>query len=197
MYSYTYKQKMFNISITDNTKAKLTKFGLESIEKRITSKCNVFADYIENIKVKISKSDKNTFSVKIVVITTHKNEVITAISSKEDLFDAVDDVRNKIYTQLEKTKGRYMNKRVKEEVVEMPIENTYDDYESLSNKYDVVKIKTRDVKPMLVEEAIEQMNLLKHDFFIYLDAETNVVNVIYRRKQGDYGLIETVISNKE
>jgi putative sigma-54 modulation protein len=123
--------------------------------------------------------------------------VITAISSKEDLFDAVDDVRNKIYTQLEKTKGRYMNKRVKEEVVEMPIENTYDDYESLSNKYDVVKIKTRDVKPMLVEEAIEQMNLLKHDFFIYLDAETNVVNVIYRRKQGDYGLIETVISNKE
>lgn len=190
---------MFNISITDNTQAKLTKFGLENVEKRITSKCNVFSDYIESMKVKISKSDKNTFSVKIVTITRGKKDVLTAISKKEDLFEAVDDVRNKIYAQIEKTKSKQTNRRTKEtDFTIKPIENNVEDeIFSTTTEHNVVKIKTRDVKPMLIDEAIEQMNMLKHDFFIYLDADTNYVNVIYRRKQGDYGLIETMISNKE
>ena len=189
---------MFNISITDNTQAKLTKFGLESVEKRITSKCNVFSDYIENMKVKISKTDKNTFSVKIVVIIKGKKEILTAISKKEDLFEAVDDVRNKIYAQIEKTKSKYNNRRTKEvDYTIIPVVDNEDEIFSPTSKHNVVKIKTRDVKPMLIDEAIEQMNMLKHDFFIYLDADTNYVNVIYKRKQGDYGLIETMISNKE
>lgn len=181
---------MFDISITDNTSTKLTKFCLESVEKRIVSKCNIFEDYIRNIKVKISKSDKNSFSVKMIVVMTNKKDIITAISVKEDLFEAVDDVRNKIYIQVEKIKGKYMSKRGKE----IPID-VLPEKEETNLQEEVVKIKTRDVKPMLLEEAIEQMKLLKHDFFIYLDAETNFVNVLYKRKEGNYGLIETVITN--
>ena len=182
---------MFDISITDNTATKLTKFCLESVEKRISSKCNVFEDYIRNIKVKISKSDKNSFSVKMIAIMNNKNDVITAMSVREDLFEAVDDARNKIYTQVDKVKGRYKNKRVKE----IPIDISPVAEEENELQEEVVKFKTRDVKPMLLKEAIEQMKMLKHDFFIYLDAETNFVNVIYKRKEGNYGLIETVISN--
>ena len=183
---------MFDISITDNTKTKLTKFCLDSVEKRISSKCNVFADYIQNIKVKISKSDKNTFSVKIVVIMNNKNDIITALSNNEDLFEAIDDARNKVYTQVDKVKGKYKSsKRVKEKTIDIPMPIEREEKEEVN----VVKIKTRDVKPMLMTEALEQMKLLNHDFFIYLDADTNFVNVLYKRKTGDYGLIETVISN--
>ena len=63
------------------------------------------------------------------------------------------------------------------------------------NEFDIVKVKEFDVKPMFLEEAITQMNQLGHDFFLYLDAETDKVNVIYKRKKGNYGLIETALSN--
>ena len=64
-------------------------------------------------------------------------------------------------------------------------EDTEDEYES------VVKRKKLDTKPMSEEEAILQMNMLGHDFFIYKDAETNDINVLYKRKDGNYGVIET------
>jgi putative sigma-54 modulation protein len=58
-------------------------------------------------------------------------------------------------------------------------------------EYQVVKTKKFVVKPMDVQEAIMQMNLLNHNFFVYRDAETEDVNVVYRRDDGDYGLIES------
>ena len=54
----------------------------------------------------------------------------------------------------------------------------------------VVRTKRFAIKPMDVEEAIMQMDLLGHDFFVFTNAETNRVNVVYKRKRGDYGLIE-------
>ena len=58
----------------------------------------------------------------------------------------------------------------------------------------IVRVKRFAMKPMAVEEAILQMNLLGHDFFVFFDAETEDVNVIYRRKDGNYGLIEPELS---
>jgi putative sigma-54 modulation protein len=62
--------------------------------------------------------------------------------------------------------------------------------ESNGGAPDVVKTKQFVYKPMHSDEAIEQMELLGHDFFIFTDAETNQVNVVYRRRDGNYGLIE-------
>ena len=56
--------------------------------------------------------------------------------------------------------------------------------------YDVVRTKRFPLKPMAVEEAILQMNLLTHSFFVFINADTETVNVVYRRKDGKYGLIE-------
>ena len=56
---------------------------------------------------------------------------------------------------------------------------------------EIVRTKRVDLKPMDSEEAVLQMNMLGHNFFIYQDAETNETNIVYRRKDGKYGLIET------
>jgi len=58
----------------------------------------------------------------------------------------------------------------------------------------IVKTKVLEVKPMMPEEAILQLELLGHDFFVFTSAETEAVNVLYRRKDGDYGLIEPRLS---
>ena len=57
----------------------------------------------------------------------------------------------------------------------------------------IVKIKKFDMKPMLPEEALLQMELLGHDFFVFTNGETGLINVIYRRKDGNFGLIEPEI----
>ena len=56
---------------------------------------------------------------------------------------------------------------------------------------EIVRTKRIDLKPMDSEEAVLQMNMFGHNFFIYQDAETNETNIVYRRKDGKYGLIET------
>ena len=67
----------------------------------------------------------------------------------------------------------------------IPEENNEDEKEGK-----VVKTKRFAIKPMATEEAILQMELLGHNFFVYMDDETSEVNVIYKRKDGNYGLIE-------
>ena len=65
------------------------------------------------------------------------------------------------------------------------------DEEEEESAFQIIRSKTVSVKPMFVEEAILQMNLLGHQFFVFTNAETNDVNIVYKRKNSGYGLIET------
>jgi putative sigma-54 modulation protein len=115
---------------------------------------------------------------------TLRNEV-----EHSDLYAAIDLVIDKLERQLVKNKTKMLSKSLKVKVVDFNLDNiTGDDEEK---KETVVKRKKLDTKPMSEEEAILQMNMLGHDFFIYRDDETNEVNVLYRRKDGNYGVIET------
>lgn len=99
-----------------------------------------------------------------------------------DMYASIDLVSEKLEKQVLKYKARF-RKRGKENGIseaEAPAET--DGH--------VVKTKRFPVKPLTVEEAIVQMNLLSHDFFVFANAETDRVNVLYRRKDGDYGLLE-------
>ena len=58
-------------------------------------------------------------------------------------------------------------------------------------EFNIIRTKTYSLKPMSAEEAILQMNLLGHEFFIFLNAETDSTDIVYKRKDGNYGLIET------
>ena len=56
----------------------------------------------------------------------------------------------------------------------------------------VVKVKSLDLTPMEVEDAILEMEMIEHDFYVFMNIETNLVNIVYKRNDGDYGILETV-----
>ena len=119
-----------------------------------------------------------------------KQAVFRAEMVNDSIYDAVDMATDKLANQMSKLKGkleaRYKdNKALKLEFVPEP-EN--EDYEE---EMTIVRRKEVELDPMVAEEAILQMEMLGHDFFVFLDMDTDAVSVVYKRKGGEYGLIET------
>ena len=104
-----------------------------------------------------------------------------------DMRGAIDAACSTIDRQIRKNKTR-LSKRLRQDALVSDIPAEFDVNEEM--EFQVVRTKRIAVKPMSVEEAILQMNLLDHDFFVYRNAE-GAVNIVYRRKNGGYGLLET------
>jgi len=124
-----------------------------------------------------------------VTIPTDKF-ILRSEEEDKDLYAAIDLVTDKLERQIRKNKTRLNRQN---------LDNTYKDfnfdYETTTEDEEedevIVKRKNIEMKPMDEEEAILQMNLLGHEFFVYKDMHTNKVCVLYKRKDGNYGLIET------
>jgi putative sigma-54 modulation protein len=113
--------------------------------------------------------------------------ILRAEEGTGDMYASIDLVVDKLERQIAKYKTR-INRKARQggglrELAQLPAVQEEDELE-------VVKTKRFAVKPMPVEEAILQMNLLGHDFYVFANAENDDVNVVYRRKDGKYGLIE-------
>ena len=105
----------------------------------------------------------------------------------QDLYNAIDLVIDKLEGQIRKYKTR-LNRKSKDNKLAFNLASI----EPLEEEEDVlVKTKTITPKPMDMEEAIMQMELIGHSFFVYRDTETDAISIVYRRNDGDYGLIET------
>ena len=104
----------------------------------------------------------------------------------EDLFKAIDRVAAIMIRQLEHHKGKLYQKGRGSSLVRSEFNAAV---ETAEPARDVVKVKRFTIKPMTVEEAIDEMNLLGHDFFLFFD-DAKDVKLLYRRKDGNYGLIE-------
>ena len=104
-----------------------------------------------------------------------------------DMRSAIDAVASTIDRQIRKNKTR-LSKRLRQEALVSTMPEEFEIPEE--KEFDVVRTKRVTVKPMSTEEAILQMNLLGHDFFVYRN-ENDVVSIVYRRKNGGYGLLET------
>ena len=94
-----------------------------------------------------------------------------------------------LYTSIQKQRTKLSRKNASGSL-RFPSFNASDLIEEEEEKQKIVKTKSFNVKPMSEDEAILQMELLGHNFFVYEDADTSKVNVIYKRKDGNYGLIE-------
>ena len=119
-----------------------------------------------------------------------KQAVLRAEMANDSIYDAVDLVTDKLEYQMSKLKGklesRYKeNKALKLEFVPEPEEEDFEE------EMVIVRRKQVELTPMVAEEAILQMEMLGHDFFVFLDMDTNDVSVVYKRKGNAYGLIET------
>lgn len=139
--------------------------------------------------VEKNPSIENNHVAEVTVWT--KGPVIRAKEAATDMYAAIDLVSEKLERQFRKYKGkildRHSGRRAAEPMVPAAPVVPAEDEPS------IVKVKVLDMKPMMPEEAILQLELLGHDFFVFTSAETEAVNVLYRRKDGDYGLIEPKI----
>ena len=114
--------------------------------------------------------------------------VLRAEERHEDLYAAIDIVSDKLERQIRKNKTR-MQKRIDKGAnigFDLSFDNVKEDDEDT-----IVKRKEIEMKPMNEEEAILQMNLIGHEFFVFKNSETGNVDVLYKRKDGNYGIIET------
>lgn len=128
----------------------------------------------------------------IVEVTLSINGLLLRGEEKtQDMYASIDLVVDKIERQMHKYKTRINRKLRQQGLKELNVKYVPVTPESDKGEEPrVVRTKTFVMKPMPLEEAILQMNLLGHDFFVFTHAQTEEVNVIYKRKDGNYGLIE-------
>ncbi|MHB9094792.1 MAG: ribosome hibernation-promoting factor, HPF/YfiA family [Eubacteriales bacterium] len=155
---------------------------------------NALKEYVEKKLAKLGKYlDVSQAQVTLVVEKgTHKVEVTIPINGMilrgeeetGDMYASIDLVVEKLEKQINKYKARF-NKKARTEGKGTPA--------AADENYELPKImKTKrfPIKPIPVDEAVMQMNMLGHSFFVFSNAETEEVNVLYKRKDGNYGLIE-------
>ncbi len=124
---------------------------------------------------------------KIEVTIPVKGNIIRSEQVSNDMYVSIDLVEEIIERQLKKYKTRIIDKHQGGSSFKQDfLENDYVDDEEIK----IVRTKRFDIKPMYPEDACVQMELLGHNFFVFVNAETDQVSVVYKRKGGTYGLIE-------
>jgi putative sigma-54 modulation protein len=125
------------------------------------------------------------------VTITAKGITIKAAEETNDMYASVDAVSDKIERQLRRFKERIKAHKPASDARERQVQKSIVEAQSIEETQSPVVIKTKSfsMKPMSVEEAVMQMELLHKDFLVYTEASTENINVVYRRKDGNYGLI--------
>jgi putative sigma-54 modulation protein len=178
-----------NMRLTDNTR--------EYVEKKAV-KLGRYLQEIEEIRVELShnKSARSALDRQVAQITVHgKGFILRSEERADDVHAAFDTALDKVQRQIDRYKGkRHRGRgdgRSAAEVVEpeeMPVDETGELLPLIGRR------KKFMILPMTEDEAVEQMRLLGHDnFFVFFNAEQNAIQVLYRRRNGTYGLIEPVV----
>lgn len=155
----------------------------DAIDKKFEKLGKYFADDIQaNVVIHPEKS-----KVKMETTIVTKGTIFRAEDVAQDIFDCIDVVGDKLIKQMSKYKGKLLKRNKSKESVRFEMIPEVDDIEEGK----VVKTKKYELTPMTTDEAIMQMEMLQHNFFVFLDGETDRVNVIYKRNDNDYGLLET------
>lgn len=124
---------------------------------------------------------------KIEVTIPVKGNIIRSEQFSDDMYVSIDLVQEIIERQLKKYKNKLVDKQQNMASFSRAfVEKNYDEEEEIK----IVRTKQFDIKPMYPEDACVQMELLGHDFYVFCNAETDQVNVVYKRKGNTYGLIE-------
>jgi ribosome hibernation promoting factor len=123
-------------------------------------------------------------------VTVRSNgTILRAEERSEDMFYSIDTVLDKMYRQIARYKGKRKNRWRGAGAPAEPLPAAYEE-EFEEETSSIVRYKRFPMTPMSPEEAIEQMELLGHDFFVFFNADEGQINVLYRRKDGNYGVIQ-------
>lgn len=160
----------------------------DSIKNYIEEKIKKLDKYFENpqdLKANIVVRTRGIDQI-IEVTIPIKKAILRAEETNKDLYAAIDKVTDKLERSIRKNKTKIKRKKV--ETMDVFLDFEVEDEEEQK----IVKRKQINNKPMSEEEAMLQLDLLDHDFFIFQNTETNNISVIYKRKDNSYGIIEIV-----
>ena len=178
-----FKVKSRNLDLNDELK--------DRAEKKIKDKMLKYFDRIIKIEVELTleKNPKIALNNLIEVTVFTGGEVLRAESSGSDMFEAIDKVSNKLERLIKRFRDKLIQRGRKG--YESKISSGANVEKELKKM--IVKTKTFTLKPIAPEEAVIQMELLGHDFFVFISSETGKTAVVYKRKDKNYGLIEPVV----
>lgn len=169
------------------------------VERKIKNKIEKVLDKIIKMEVKFMFERNPRINMNnIIEVTVFTNgSVIKATDSGTDVFEAVDKVNDKLERQVKKYREKLISRGRKGNNLKEtggPVDSesktvAWDDQQ----KKTIVKTKTFTLKPIPPEEAVLEMELLGHDFFVFINSETGRTAVVYRRKDNNYGLIEPTV----
>jgi putative sigma-54 modulation protein len=162
----------------------------QPLKEYVTDKIGRLDRYLpslDEIRVELSvQKARSSQDRHVVQVTMRSNSTILRAEERNaDIFAAIDTVRDKLQRQIKRFKEKRvrMRERARAATAETPPELE----EALPR---IVRTKRFAVSPMHEEEAVEQMELLGHDFFVFFNVGTSSMNVVYRRKDGGYGLLQ-------
>ncbi|WP_075982939.1 ribosome hibernation-promoting factor, HPF/YfiA family [Bacillus massilinigeriensis] len=165
----------------------------EYVEKKISKLERYFIETPEanvNVNLKVYNDKKSKVEVTIPL----PQLVLRAEEANEDMYAGIDLITDKLERQIRKHKTKVNRKFREKGNADILFKTVSEEADAPQveedNELELVRQKSFDLKPMDSEEAILQMNMLGHSFYVFTNAETNRTNVVYKRKDGRYGLIE-------
>ena len=175
-YSFTGK----NIEVTEAIKEK-TISKISRLSRLFSEDTNI------TVTISVVKLDQT-----VEVTIPLQKRILRAEATAEDLYAAIDNVVDILEKQMIKYKTRLRDKSRREVKFKEEYHAHFNETESneASNEKNIERTKKIAIKPMDAEEAVMELELLGHDFYVFRNGETDEVNVVYKRKDGSYGLIE-------
>ncbi len=171
-----------NLEVTDRLQ--------DYVEKKV-GKLDRYLPSISEAWVELSMEEtKAAQDRQVCQVTVRSNgTILRAEERSDDIFASIDAVLDKMYRQIARYKGKRKNRwrGANAPLEPLPVDLEEELEEEPSR---IVRFKRFPMVPMGPEEAVEQMELLGHDFFVFYNAEEGQINVLYRRKGGDYGVIQ-------
>ena len=158
----------------------------ERIEKKLAKLERYFrGDAEANIRISQEKGNRNIVEITIAV----GGLVLRAEETSSDMYASIDGAVDKLNRQIRRHRTK-LDKKLRDTGFIAPEPVVEDEPEEEQAQYDLVRVKKFQVKPMAVEDALAQMDLLDHDFFLFRDEKTDGICVVYRRNDGAYGLLQ-------
>ncbi|QSX07999.1 ribosome-associated translation inhibitor RaiA [Alkalibacter rhizosphaerae] len=162
--------------------------GMKSmLEKKLSRLDKYFNPEVDATATMSTQKGKHILEVTIPINGT----ILRAEESSDDMYASIDSAVDKLEGQLRKHKTKLEKKMKDHTSIRLDFSSVAN--EPASEEPTVVKTKRFPIKPMSPDEASLQMDLLGHNFFVFLNSESDEVNVVYKRKDGNYGLIEPTI----
>ncbi|MGB0202561.1 MAG: ribosome hibernation-promoting factor, HPF/YfiA family [Acholeplasmataceae bacterium] len=164
----------------------------EYAEKKLSKIDKFFQQDIQKVRV-VLKVYPNFHKVEVTIHADHVT--IRAEEKASDMYEAIDVVSDKMMTQVKRYQGK--QHQHKHHKTEQKPSLSMDALEKDVFAKQLVRNKKITLEPMTIEDAIDHMEQLDHDFFIFLDKKTHQSHLLYKRDDGDYAVIETELDNKK